>query len=659
MNDQLLLARYVKDKDPEAFRELVLTYQGLVYSACYRRLDNAADVDEAVQDVFLSLAKNAATIKKNLAAWLHACALNTATAKRRSDTARKTREQKSAEQTHAHTIADKSQNQWNEIKDVFDICLDELKPDDREIIIQHFFQNKSQKEIAAQLGIAQQAVSKRLIKAIDLLRIRISKRDITITTLALTTIISTQTLTHAAVPIALTAGIMKIGLVGVGSTSLVATTATTLTFATKLKIATTAAALAVSTTIIATNVKNIPQYQGTPLTAHNVSDFDSFGSSVAIDNQHIVIGAAHDDDNGTFSGSAYIFDDDGTGFRQTAKLRPYDPATPKGFGFATDIHNDNIIISAFVDHRAFATPSGTAYIFKSTNRGWTQSAKLTSAAKPSYKTNVKSKKTTHTHDSFGHSVSISQNTAAVGAPRDYVDNITSGSVFIFQQNQANWKQTKKLIASDGMDFDEFGSAVAIDQNIIIVGAPGVDDLGSHAGAAYIFIHKPDGTWTQTDKILASDGDQAMSFGCSVAIDGDQLVVGSVGAAYVYQRAKNNHWTQSSKLTAHDHANKKQRWSVSISDDTIIAGSIGDSTTGDLAGAAFLFRRHDKSWKQTAKLIGNSNREYDRFGVSVGVSQNTIIVGASDAVFNQRGSAFIFNSPSDLPTSANSSSPSDS
>jgi len=133
-------------------------------------------------------------------------------------------------------------------------------------------------------------------------------------------------------------------------------------------------------------------------------------------------------------------------------------------------------------------------------------------------------------DLFGRSVSISGDTAIVGAvfdddacPTD--PDCNSGSAYVFVKNGATWTRTAKLTASDAAADDFFGDSVSISGDTAIVGAPRDDDAGSFSGSAYVFV-KNGATWTQQAKLTASDAAVNDFFGFSVSISGDTAIVGA-------------------------------------------------------------------------------------------------------------------------------------
>nr|NQU89873.1 FG-GAP repeat protein [Bacteroidota bacterium] len=238
-------------------------------------------------------------------------------------------------------------------------------------------------------------------------------------------------------------------------------------------------------------------------------------------------------------------------------------------------------------------------------------------------------------DKFGEAVAISGNFAIVGAFGDNGSSESSGAAFILTYNGSSWTQTQKLIASDSASLSKFGQSVAISGDYIIIGAYGDNGNGSSSGAAYIF-HYNGTSWVEMQKITANDGTSWNKFGQSVAIFGNTAIIGaygdndkgeSAGAAYVFQYNGTN-WIESQKLTAFDGAAWDQfGQAVAISGDYAVIGAHGDSDNGPLSGSAYIFSFNGSIWTQYQKIIANDGSPWDHFGQSVSISANVTIIGA--------------------------------
>ena len=402
------------------------------------------------------------------------------------------------------------------------------------------------------------------------------------------------------------------------------------------------------------------------LTAGDGAGNDYFGYSVSIDGDTAVIGAYGDDDDGSTSGSAYVFTRTNGIWTQVAKLTA---ASPDGdstdyFGHSVSIDGDTVVIGAYNDESPAG--SGSVYVFTRNTAGdlasgWTQVARL------------KASDAVH-FDGFGYSVSIDGDTMVIGAWADDDDGTDSGSAYVFTRNTAGdlasgWTQVAKLTAgTDGAADDRFGQSVSIDGDTVVIGAFFDDDGGSNSGSAYVFTRNTAGDltsgWTQVAKLTADDGAADDRFGTTVSIDGDTIVIGAYqdddngsasGSAYVFTRDTAgdlaSDWTQHAKLTANDGAGSDYfGYSVSIDDDTVVIGAYQDDDKGGGSGSAYVFTRDTagdltSGWTQTDKLTASDGASNDLFGHSVAISGNTVVIGAY--LDDSSGSAYIFiDNPSD-------------
>ncbi|MBU0677687.1 MAG: FG-GAP repeat protein [Verrucomicrobia bacterium] len=264
---------------------------------------------------------------------------------------------------------------------------------------------------------------------------------------------------------------------------------------------------------------------------------------------------------------------------------------------------------------------------------------------------------------FGFAVSLSGDTALIGAYQD--DDLANGagSAYIYQKNAGGtnaWDRAAKLLASDGAAADEFGRAVAIDGDVALVGADGDDDNGNNSGSAYIFERAAGGTnaWGEVAKLTASDGTAADYFATAVAIDGDVAVIGAYqdapagsrsGSAYVFERnaGGTNAWGQVAKLTASDAGISNYfGYAVSVEGDVVIVGAYVDDDSGWASGSAYVFERNaggTNAWGEVAKLTAADGSTNDYFGFSVSVDGDTALIGAfwDDDMGENSGSAYLF------------------
>ena len=395
--------------------------------------------------------------------------------------------------------------------------------------------------------------------------------------------------------------------------------------------------------------------QRAKLTASDGAAGDYFGHSVSIDGDTIVIGAWYDTDQGSHSGSAYVFtrNTDGSfGWTQRAKLTASDAAANDNFGECVSVDGDTIVIGA----RWNDGQNGSAYVFTrntagSLTSGWTQRAKLTASNGAA-------------GDHFGISVTIDGDTIAIGA---WGRTSYQGSAYIFTRNTAGsltsgWTQRAQLTASDGAASDMFGGNLSIDGDTVVVGAHGDDDNGSMSGSAYVFTRDTPGSltsgWTQLIKLTASDGAADDQFGnnpfihgAGVAVDGDTIVIGapldddngaSSGSVYTFNIEKN--WVQVGNdidgEAAYDYSGGSS-WigrQVCMSDNgrRVAIGATGNDG-GSIAsswGHVRVYEESNNLWSQLGGDIDGVGTA-DYFGSCVAMDANgvRIAVGAEGVDYN--------------------------
>ncbi len=375
------------------------------------------------------------------------------------------------------------------------------------------------------------------------------------------------------------------------------------------------------------------------ITANDGTYRDRFGSAVSIDRDYALIGAHDNDDDGSSSGSAYVYQRFGDIWVQVAKLRASDGAKYDNFGISVSLSGDYALIGAYGDDDK-GDKSGSAYVFKRTGDKWRQVAKLVADDGAKY-------------DCFGMSVSLSGDYALIGAYGDDENGDKSGSAYIFKRSGTQWNQVAKLLPDDPASSDRFGYSVAIHGRYALIGAYGDDDKGPSSGSAYIFEQNDDGAWQQAAKLIARDGSKYDHFGYAVSVFGDYALVGahddadngsSSGAAYVYHR-NGGAWEQVAKLTANDAA-KYDNFGISVSlySNYALIGAYCDNDNGKNSGSAYLFEQSGGVWKQVAKLVANDGAKDDRFGISVAMQDNHVLVGAygKDDFGPSSGAAYVFN-----------------
>jgi trimeric autotransporter adhesin len=364
------------------------------------------------------------------------------------------------------------------------------------------------------------------------------------------------------------------------------------------------------------------------LKASNTGATDTFGTSVDVSESGnvIIVGAPFEDSGATGingnendnskpnSGAAYIFAREGTSWSQQAYLKASNSGLSDNFGQSVAIHANSAVVGAPAEDsnstgingdqgNNLIPNAGAVYAFKRTGNNWTQQAYI--------------KASNTGPDLFGHSVGISEGIIVVGAPFEAsnatgvdgngADNTApiSGAAYIFKLVDNTWSQDSYLKASNTGSNDLFGSSVAVAGDTVVVGSQNEDSSSSvvdgdglnndsqNAGAAYVFT-ETDGDWSQQAYLKASNSEANDSFGFSVAVSGNTVVVSA---------------------PAEDS-------------DAVGVDGNQESNLALTSGAAYLFKRKDGEWEQNNYIKASNTNANDLFGFSVSISGNTILIGAT-------------------------------
>ena len=253
-------------------------------------------------------------------------------------------------------------------------------------------------------------------------------------------------------------------------------------------------------------------------------------------------------------------------------------------------------------------------------------------------------------DSFGWSVASTENWAVVGAPTAVTrSSIQGGSVWVFQRSGDEWNFHSQLTPSSVAHGDHFGSSLAIEGNLLVVGSRLADAGNTDAGAAYVFELNGD-QWQWTDRLFATGINQGDQFGYSVATDGQRIVVGAIydevgtvvnsGTATVFEKT-GNEWGATETLIA-DAPQQGRRFGhdVSLSQNWLAVSS----PTADQSGRAYTWRLENGDWDFKGAFAADDTNLGDEFGNSLSINGSNLVVGAwkhdHNGIWNS-GAAYVF------------------
>ena len=318
------------------------------------------------------------------------------------------------------------------------------------------------------------------------------------------------------------------------------------------------------------------------------------------------------------------------------------------FGTAVDIDGNTAAITAF-GSRFSPFPNGAVCVYARENATWSLEQCVTDTD------NVPD-----SDDGYGYSIALSGNTLVVGAEADNTNGLIAGAAYVYARSGHTWTLQQKLFPNDPADLAQFGIAVDIAGDTIVVGAHGDDDSGYQTGAAYVF--RRNGTvWTQEQKLKAADEEAGSAFGLGVSLSGQTIAVGAPtesspeasfsGAVYVFVN-NGTTWQQQAKIKAQNTMENQQLGTtVSISGDTIVATAPGEivGAPGVEAqnvrskGAVYIFDRTGTSWDHQKRIHDKDTNRTGGFGARAAIEGDTMIVGdpTFDAGARFTGAVYVY------------------
>ena len=304
------------------------------------------------------------------------------------------------------------------------------------------------------------------------------------------------------------------------------------------------------------------------------------------------------------------------------------PATAQQFGGSLAVGDEEVFVG---ETRNMAFP-GVVYVFhrEGDDGMWTEAAQLT----PSDMSDKA--------DGFGRALAAEDRTLLVGAN---AQNASAGVVYVFWKNDDGaWTETTQLSASDAVEGTGFGTAVTLHNDLALISSSG---NGEKIGAVYVLRRDADGGWAEQAKLTASNGQPGDGFGSKLAIDGDVMLVGaparneSTGAVYVFQRdAASDIWSEAGTLNA-DGLAEGSRFgaSLGIKNGSLYAGA---PRYGAREGAVFVFQQDSESgeWIQQTRLSPFAAGRNTQFGSSIAFDGDDVWIGTpGDA--RSTGALYVF------------------
>jgi hypothetical protein len=368
----------------------------------------------------------------------------------------------------------------------------------------------------------------------------------------------------------------------------------------------------------------------TPIDSHSNQ---YFGYSVSLNDSRLLVGSPEDFDNDIF-GSAYLFDLAGSNWTQTQKINASDAINHDSFGKIVKLNNDRAVIGAH--------GTESVYIFNNDGSTWIESQKITAFDSTG-------------NDVFGKSLDMFGDRIVVGAYK----NNNKGSAYVYDYNGLNWTFNTKLESGDGVNDDNYGYAVALSGQSVLVGAPRDDDRGENSGSIYSYAYTG-ANWGNTQKYITQVSSYKDEFGSAIAVSNTRAIIGSpndneTGSAYIYD-FDGSSWIQSQKLFASDaEANDLFGKSVSILGDiAVVAAFNDDNSNGSNAGAVYVYKYIGNKWEEIQKIIAPSANTSFYFGVTLVLSDTSLFIreDAGVYIYQNNGIEWIYSETLTVPLGTN-------
>lgn len=361
------------------------------------------------------------------------------------------------------------------------------------------------------------------------------------------------------------------------------------------------------------------------------SESAAFGYAVAVDGNTAVVGAPTDDGAREKSGAAYVFQFDGAAWQEIARLVAGDGAAHDGFGRSVAIDGDVIVVGANGNDETVFN-GGAVYVFRRDGERWVQEAKITPG---------------NALDAFfGWSVALSGPALIVGAPHTYRQGeiMNTGAVYFYTYQDAAWQETTRWATNNtsAAISDLYGWSVDVDGNTAVVGAPLADKV-------YVY-QLQDGVWRQSSLLSNSDGERGNQFGFAVAVNDNYIAVGApqtnsagnnAGAVHLFE-GRGVDWQEKMLFVPEEFSSgSRLGWSVDLAGTLIVAGAPESkgAMDQDEAGAAYVYSENGRDWDMIS-LYADESSPLNHFGAAVAITGEMVWVSAPDSS-GGRGTVHLF------------------
>ena len=375
---------------------------------------------------------------------------------------------------------------------------------------------------------------------------------------------------------------------------------------------------------------------GTKITS-NIKEDIGFGGKVSCFNNYIVSTNPNEDNGANNSGAIYVHYFTGSSWVQQAKLSASDPASNAYLGSDVAIYGNYIVVGDYQKDEV-GIDSGAAYIYKKTTTGWEYSQKLMPSVLRQF-------------SQFGYSVALNDKFLIVAA-RGH--DSYKGRIFVYELQNGIWILSQNFSSIAANDGDYFGESIALFETTLVVGATSSHTEIVSGGAAFIFEHNGS-SWSQTNKLIASDGSLGDFFGAAVDIFQDKIIVGAhgndqyatnSGSVYIFEKSGSS-WiaqTRIERSSTYAQANSFYGSSVAIRGEYALIGAFGSYANIQYPGEAYLYKKVGSSWTLVKRITSSSIGVNAGFGKDVALCSTHALISAphdTNSSSTISGSVFIY------------------
>ena len=361
-----------------------------------------------------------------------------------------------------------------------------------------------------------------------------------------------------------------------------------------------------------------------PAANHTVGEltnaYDAFGASLATAGHRLAVGARGADEEGFNTGAVHLFHRTQDGWLEQPRLLSPVAQASSQFGHAIAMNDVRVVVGSPRWNDANAPDAGRVFVYR-----WDLGLDV-----PEVEISLNG---VPTAKHFGESISLWNDVLVAGAPA----TTGGGRVDVFSASTGPWVQMQTMTSPTAADGDAFGAAVACDNTWIVIGSPGDDTQAEDGGAVFIFQWNiATESWLLEATIRPDTLSDGAGFGCDVALQGDDLLVGAyrhdtagedAGSVFRYRYMAGNWFVADELVPNPSMPGMEFGTSVAMNEDWFVIGAPSDGTTNARSGSVFLIPRSDGVSPVPLQLTVEEAQGLELLGTAVAIGDEAIIAGA--------------------------------